>query len=920
MPSVAEQYQEQEPAVVPKNKEKTAISTEGMTPMMAQFATIKAEYQDCLLFYRMGDFYELFFEDAELASKALGIQLTKRGKHLGEDIPMCGVPVHSADDYLQRLIRKGFRVAVCEQTEDPAEAKKRGAKSVVRREVIRVVTPGTLTEDSLLNSGQNNFLTAVFRNPISSKKADVHYSLASIDISTGEFLISEVPETDLPGEMVRMSPSEVLVADNLLREEVMVVLAESMTLTPLPGAYFDSKAGQRDLKALLKVSVLDGIQDFSRGELAAIGGLLKYIELTQLGKQPVIRMPKRLGNNAVLVIDAATRVNLELVKSMQGERKGSLLDSIDRTVTGAGTRELANRIASPLADSNRILERQDVVGCLLKQSGLRSELRRSLKKAPDVARAFSRLVLGRGGPRDMGALRDGMLLGSELCRLIGDGSGLSGVPLLLGEIVERLKRSNCSLADLLRLALDDELPLLKRDGGFIRKEYRADLDEARMLRDESRQVLAALQTKYIEATGIKSLKVKHNNVLGYFVDVSANNGKALMEAPHHETFIHRQTLANAIRFTTTELNEIQTQILSAAERALSIEQEVFDELLADIVQNEDILTGLSEALAELDVYCSLAELADEQGYVRPVVDDSLDFEITGGRHPVVDFVLQQNKEAPFIENDCVLRREGCDEDHIGSLWILTGPNMAGKSTFLRQNALITILAQAGSFVPAQSAHIGAVDRLFSRVGASDDLARGRSTFMVEMVETAAILNQATERSFVILDEIGRGTATFDGLSIAWATVEYLHEVLKCRSLFATHYHELTALSEKLDEVVNMTIQVKEWQDDIVFLHKVIHGSADRSYGVQVAKLAGLPETVIGRAGEVLELLENGKSNIKGADLIEELPLFAAASPKDAPGFAEEPSAVTLKLDEINPDELTPKAALDLLYELKGLNS
>lgn len=920
MSNVAEQYQEHDQSGVSGEKEKPAPATKGMTPMMAQFASIKAEYQDSLLFYRMGDFYELFFEDAELASKALGIQLTKRGKHLGEDIPMCGVPVHSADDYLQRLIRKGFRVAVCEQTEDPAEAKKRGAKSVVRREVIRVVTPGTLTEDSLLNSGQNNFLTAVFRNPSSKGRGDFLYSLASIDISTGEFLISEVSETDLPGEMVRMSPSEVLVADNLLREEVMIVLAESMTLTPLPGTYFDSKAGQRDLKALLKVSVLEGIQDFSRGELAAIGGLLKYIELTQIGKQPAIRLPRRQGNTSVLVIDAATRVNLELVKSMQGERKGSLLDAIDRTVTGAGTRELANRIASPLAEAQEIQERQDVVACLLKQNSLRSELRRSLKKAPDVARAFSRLALGRGGPRDMGALRDGMQLAGELHRLIEDQAGLAGTPGILAGILERLKRTSCSLADLLQLALDDELPLLKRDGGFVRKEYRHDLDEVRVLRDQSRQVLAALQAKYIEQTGIKSLKVKHNNVLGYFVDVTAGNGKALMEAPHHETFIHRQTLANAIRFTTTELNDIQTQILSAAERALSIEQDVFEELLSEIVQHEEILTGLSEALAELDVYCSLAELADEQGYVRPVVDDSFDFEITGGRHPVVDLVLQQSKEAPFIENDCVLRRDGLNEDHIGSLWILTGPNMAGKSTFLRQNALITILAQAGSYVPAQSAHIGLVDRLFSRVGASDDLARGRSTFMVEMVETAAILNQATERSFVILDEIGRGTATFDGLSIAWATVEYLHEVLKCRSLFATHYHELTALSEKLEEVVNMTIQVKEWQDDIVFLHKVIHGSADRSYGVQVAKLAGLPASVIGRAGEVLELLENGASNVKGADLIEELPLFAAASPKDAPGFAEEASAVTMLLNDINPDELTPKAALDLVYELKGLNS
>ncbi|MGH1350692.1 MAG: DNA mismatch repair protein MutS [Methyloligellaceae bacterium] len=909
-------------AVRKKQSQETSDNTQAhkaMTPMMVQYTTIKASHSDCLLFYRMGDFYELFFEDAELAAQALGIQLTKRGKHQGADIPMCGVPVHSADEYLHQLIRKGFRVAVCEQTEDPAEAKKRGAKSVVNRDVVRIVTPGTLTEDNLLSVGQNNFLTAIFKNP----KGDL-FSFASIDISTGEFLISEVSITDLPGEVVRLSPSEVLVSDGIIRDEEMILLAETTTLTPLPNAYYDSQAGIRDLKTLLNVSVLDGVGTFSRGEMAAVGALLKYIELTQLGKQPAIRMPKRQGNNSVLVIDAATRVNLELVKSMQGERKGSLLDAVDRTVTGAGARELATRLASPLGECARISERQDVVACFLKQGGLRSQLRKTLRKATDPARAFSRLALGRGGPRDMGALRDSLKLASELYEMMVSAKSLAGEPVLLSHILSSLKGANCALAEHLDKALGEDLPFLKRDGGFVRTGYREDLDEVRKLRDESRQVLAALQARYVEETQVKSLKIRHNNVLGYFVDVTASHGKTLMEGALSEVFIHRQTLANAVRFTTVELNDIQTKIHSAAERSLAIEQEVFDVLQAEIIANEEMLIALADGLAQLDVYLALAELAEEQNYVRPTVDESFCFEITGGRHPVVDIALKAQGQGPFIENDCILTSDKQQDTEIGKLWILTGPNMAGKSTFLRQNALITILAQMGSFVPAQSAHIGLVDRLFSRVGASDDLARGRSTFMVEMVETAAILNQATERSFVILDEIGRGTATFDGLSIAWATVEYLHEQIKSRSLFATHYHELTALSEKLGEVINMTIQVKEWKDDIVFLHKVIPGAADRSYGVQVAKLAGLPAPVIGRASEVLDILENSDAKTGGQDLIEELPLFAASRPKvsegGAEGFAEEDSAVRLLLDQTNPDELTPKSALDLVYQLKSLNS
>ncbi len=933
---------------------------------MAQFLEIKTANPDCILWYRMGDFYELFFEDAVIAAEALGIVLTKRGKHLGEDIPMCGVPVVRADEYLQRLIRQGFRVAVCEQLEDPAEARKRGSKAVVHRDVVRLVTPGTVTEESLLDAKARNYLTAVFRLPgagagsaAASSAAGARdarstppappaatFALASVDISTGEFEIAVAASPDLPGELVRLAPQEILVSDTA-REQAdlaQALDAANTAVTPVATAYFDSLAGERLLKERLAVAELGGFGEFTRAELAAVGAVLRYIDLTQIGAKPALRPPRRSGPTSALVIDAASRMSLELLRATNGARDGSLLAAIDRTVTGPGARELAARLASPLQDIRAINARLDAVAFLLDDATLREDVRLALKATPDIARALSRIALGRGAPRDLGLVRDGLATASHLAGLLSRAAGAMGLPELLSEVMQRIAGVEPSLAEQLTAALVDEPGHQKRDGGFVRPGFRADLDDAQRLRDDSRRVMATLEAGYIETTGIKTLKVRHNNILGFFIETTAINARPLLAPPLSDTFRHRQTMANAVRFTTTELQETEGRIASAAERALAVELEVFTALETAVVTHQQALGALSSALAEIDCLAGLAELAEREGYVRPELETSTVFEIRDGRHPVVEQALKAQKSGPFVENDCILghtddtgptnadaagRPPGFDEAAEGRIWLVTGPNMAGKSTFLRQNALIVVLAQMGSFVPARRARIGLVDRLFSRVGASDDLARGRSTFMVEMVETAGILNQATEKSIVILDEIGRGTATFDGLSIAWATVEHLHEVNRCRALFATHYHELTALAGRLPDVANATIDVKEWQDEIVFLHKVKKGAADRSYGIQVAKLAGLPRAVIDRAAEVLAVLE--KSDAKSpnginpapassASSLDELPLFAAVRPKSLTPANREPSELDKALADLDPDDLTPKAALDALYRLKLLQS
>jgi DNA mismatch repair protein MutS len=889
-----------------------------VTPMMEQYIEIKAANPDCLLFYRMGDFYEMFFDDAETASRALGIVLTKRGKHLGRDIPMCGVPIERADEYLHRLIALGHRVAVCEQLEDPAEARKRGAKSVVRRDVVRLVTPGTLTEDSLLDARSNNYLLALARVRASSD--DDRFGIAWIDISTGEFGVAECDRATLAAEIARIEPGEIIVSDAFYSDpEFSPYLRTLPAVTPLTRDVFDGATAERRLASFFAVATTASFGSFSRVELVAAAAAITYVERTQIGKRPPLSPPAREAAGATLAIDQATRSNLELIRTLGGERRGSLLAAVDRTVTAAGSRALAQQLAAPLTDPAEIGHRLDAVAAFVGDAAARTDLREQMKTAPDMARALSRIVVGRSGPRDLAAIRDGIFASAQIAAVL---LAPADVPRNVARAVAALRRPDGALAAELNRALADELPAFRRDGGFVRGSYEPALDEARALRDESRRVIAALQVRYAETTGIRSLKIRHNNVLGYFVDVAAQHGEKLTTAPLNATFIHRQTLAGQVRFTTTELGELEAKIANAAERALALELEIFDRLAAAVTATGAAIRAAADALAVLDVAAALAHLAVERDYVRPEVDAGLAFAISGGRHAVVEQALA-NDGGPFVANDCDLSPPAPPaapaDEKAGRIWLMTGPNMAGKSTFLRQNALIAVLAQMGSFVPARAAHIGVVDRLFSRVGAADDLARGRSTFMVEMVETAAILNQAGERALVILDEIGRGTATFDGLSIAWATIEHLHEKNRCRALFATHFHEMTALAAKLTRLHNATMRVKEWQGEVVFLHEVVAGAADRSYGIQVAKLAGLPSSVIERAKLVLAQLEAEDRISPARKLIDDLPLFTATRRGEAAAPAADAGLTALveALTALHPDEMSPREALEALYALKA---
>jgi len=885
------------PASSPTPDTQAAAPPSEATPVIAQYLALKREHPEALLFYRMGDFYELFFEDAGRAAAALDIQLTKRGKHAGEDIPMCGVPVHAAEAYLARLIRQGFRVAVCEQMEDPAEAKKRGSKSPVKRAVVRIVTPGTLTEENLLDARRNNYLAAL-------AEASASLAIAWLDLSTGDFAVEEVPASGLAAALARIGPGELILPERLLaRPALAEMLSQQKAITPLGNSRFDSDNGRRRLESLYGVRELAGFGNFARAELAACGALVDYVALTQQGRLPSLPPPRQLKPGDRMEIDAATRRNLELTESLGGERAGSLLAAIDRTRTGAGARLLAEQLAAPLTDPAQIDERLDAVAFFAVAERLREAVRERLGHCADMARAMTRLELGRGGPRDLAALRDTLGETAQLRRLLDD-AGFGAPPARIVAIAGDLG-DHAALTAHLERALAADLPLLARDGGFIAKAYSPELDQLRDLRDESRRLIAELQARYAAETGIANLKIRHNNVLGYHIEVTPAHA-----AKMGSSFIHRQTMASSMRYSSVELGALESKIASAADRALALELKLFEALLAEVRAEGIAIARAAAALATLDVAAALAELAVAERYCRPEIDAGLGFAIRQGRHPVVEAALKRAQGQAFIANDCDLK-DG------SRLWLLTGPNMAGKSTFLRQNALIAVMAQMGSFVPAEAARLGVVDRLFSRVGAADDLARGRSTFMVEMVETAAILNQATPRSLVILDEIGRGTATFDGLSIAWAAIEHLHDANCCRALFATHYHELTALAAKLNQLACHTMRVKEWQGDVVFLHEVAAGAADRSYGIHVAKLAGLPAAVIARAEEVLETLEKGEQGSALTRLAEDLPLFAATR---APPEPKPPRALDALLDKLDPDALSPKEALEMLYKIKELAS
>jgi len=877
------------------------------TPVMAQFFAAKNAQPDALLFFRMGDFYELFFDDAVKAAELLGVALTRRGKHAGGDIPMAGVPVHAAEAYMAKLVRQGIKVAVCEQMEDPAEARKRGYKAVVRREVVRVVTPGTITEENWLDAWGSNRLAAV---AVRQGQA----ALASVELSTGDVECLVTSREDLASALAALRPSETLAADRLFADELVAAALKVAggTVQPMAAALAEPSAAEARVRRLYGVDTLDGFGDFAPCEIAALGLIAAYLETTQPGKVPALKPPRRGADAEFMAIDPATRASLEIERAQSGGREGSLLACIDRTITSGGARELAARLSRPLLDVDAIDRRLDAVAWLLERRTLRRDVRERLKGSGDMARSLSRLALGRGGPRDLGAVRAALRTGIQLCDLFrASRDPLDGPPLALGEALVALTPSDglaALLADL-EAGLGEELPQNARDGGYVAAGFRPELDEARALRDDSRRVVAGMEAD-LQARSGAPLKVRHNAVLGYFLETTARHAEALMKPPLNATFIHRQTLANQVRFTTVELADLDARIAQAGERALAIEAETFETFRARAADLAPAIQAAAEALAAIDCAAALAEWAEEHNAVRPAVDRSTLFRVEGGRHPVVEAAVRREGEA-YTPNDCALDASG---ERCARLAIVTGPNMAGKSTFLRQNALLAVLAQAGCFVPARSMTLGVVDRLFSRVGAGDDLARGRSTFMMEMVETAAILTQATERSLVVLDEIGRGTATYDGLAIAWACAEALHETNRARTLFATHYHELARLEDRLAHVCNLSMRAREWNGDLVFLHEAAPGAADRSYGVQVARLAGVPAPVVARAREVLERLESEKA---APARLEDLPLFAAA---EAAAVFEpaQPSAADKALAEIDPDGMSPREALEALYRLKGL--
>ena len=872
-----------------------------VTPFMAQYLAAKAEHPDALLFFRMGDFYELFFEDAEKASVAVGITLTKRGQHGGEPIPMAGVPWHQAEKYLSKLVRAGHKVAVCEQLEDPAEAKKRGGKSIVQRGVVRVVTPGTLTEEGLLDARAANRLAAI---AFTSEGA----AIAWADVSTGAFETRAVKHNEAEEEIAALSPAELLVTDTDAQHVNEAARITGAALTIRPAVKADSKAAARRIKTAFEVAALDAFGDFNTAELSAMGLLLDYIELTQAGAAPRLMPPRRNAERAFMAIDAATRAALEIERSVRGGREGSLLACVDRTVTSAGGRMLAERISRPLTDVPAINARLDAVQFFLEARDRREGVREELRAAGDLARALTRLALGRGGPRDLANLRDGLTAGDRAAaRCLGLSTAApQEISRACGALSLSVHAESAALAQTLTRALAPDLPLLARDGGFIAAGYDATLDDTRALRDDSRKVIAALQASYAEETGIAGLKLKHNNVLGYHIDATTKQAEALMAPPLNARFIHRQTNAGSIRFTTTELAELDAKISRAGEATLARELQLFKEFAARAAAIEAPIRAAAEALASLDVAAGLAEWAEETQATRPEIDETTALLAEGARHPVVEEGVRREGQG-FTPNDARLDAEGKSGPR---LMVVTGPNMAGKSTYLRQIALLAVLAQAGAYVPARKLRLGVVDRVFARVGASDDLARGRSTFMTEMVETAAILNQAGSRALVVLDEIGRGTATFDGLAIAWAVAEHLHEANKCRAVFATHYHELTRLADKLDAGANAHLRAKEWKGDLVFLHEVAPGAADRSYGIQVARLAGLPKSAVERAKAVLQRLETSGGSTR-MEIADELPLFAQVMEEHAP------SALEATLADINPDHLSPKEALELLYKLKA---
>lgn len=897
-----------------------AKTKDDVTPSTKQYLEIKNEYKDYLLFYRVGDFYELFFDDAHKASKALDIVLTHRGTYMGEPIPMCGVPFHAYESYLAKLIGQGFKVAICDQTETPEEAKQRGGtKALVRREVVRLVTSGTLTEDNMLDARKNNYLLCCVMH-------EKNFGFSWLDMSTGDFYTKSVPfAIDKKAEVLQaflsyIEAGEIIVSDNLLQHtnlfDVLKYYQEKLTV--LPQARFNVINTQNMIEKFFKIQTIEAFGCFSKQEIIASGIILDYIETTQKGKLPQLKKPICQTQSQFLEIDASTRQSLELTNSQTygNNKKATLLNTINRTITAVGSRLLSNRLLSPSIDIATINNRLNMIDFFIQNSDIRNNLRILLKEVSDLEKTITRMSLNRCPPKEMFELGTTLSYLPKIKNLIYN---ISKDNIVLNKIPQEIDNYLSSIADFSVLVTEiaealqdyDKLPNKLGISEFIRDGYNANLDHLRNIRENQKKSIEALEQKYIQETNISNLKIRYTSVLGYFIEVPTKMAADMIQLPQ---FIHRQSVLSGARFTTVELNEMEQELNTADDKAIALEVNLYNNLIDKILCATSDIYDVASVIAELDIASSLADLAIEKKYCRPIVDNSLDFTIKDGRHPVVERSIEKSFVGTFVSNDCDLGNNG------NKIWLLTGPNMAGKSTFLRQNAIIVIMAQLGSYVPCSYAKIGIVDKIFSRVGASDDLSRGRSTFMVEMVETATILNQATERSFVILDEIGRGTATYDGLSIAWSVVEHLHEINKCRALFATHYHELTVLSNKLKHLSLHCMKIKEFNGNVVFLHQVVNGAADRSYGIHVAKLAGLPKIVISRSEQILQSLEQNPSKVSITNIENDLPLFSVLKEKiekQEEDLNKTNPALKL-LKETDPDILTPREALDKIYELKKL--
>ena len=863
------------------------------TPMMEQYLTIKNKHKDALLFYRMGDFYELFFEDAIAASKALDITLTKRGKTNGMDIPMCGVPFHSADNYLPKLIKKGFNVAVCEQTETIEEAKSNLKKGPLKREVVRIISPGTLTEDNLLDRNANNFLGAI---------SDVNgsISISWVDVSTGCFKSRNLQKENnqkqlLTNLLLRMNFSEILVSDamelNIISEEWHSIIKKQSS------SLFHYSSCLQQICSYFSIMSLEGIGKFSDGEVIASGVLLSYLKLTQCGKLPILSMIKNESENNFLEIDYFTQKSLEILSNLSGETKGSLITSLDETKTAGGARLLKQRITEPFYKVVEIEKRYNLINWFLSNDIDIFKLQNNLENIPDIERSLSRISLLRGSPKDLSVLCNGLLNVKQIYEIIILFKDRLNQAPLLNNILNQIS-VDYSLFEDIKNSLKKDLPLSTKEGGFIRDGYDDNLDKLRNLRNNELEEITKLQNKYSDLTNVNSLKIKYNRMLGYHIEVRAVHDKALRDK---DIFIHRQTTAQTSRFTTIELNEAENQLINSYDKSISIEMDIFKNFTNQIINEGKKILDIASAISELDIGIMVVKQSKDRDYVCPKILENKTLEIIEGRHPVVETQMKLSENS-FISNDCILNKDDF-------LWLITGPNMAGKSTYLRQNALIVIMAQAGLFVPAKEANIGVFDKIFSRVGASDDLAKGQSTFMIEMIETSLILNTASEKSLVILDEIGRGTATFDGLAIAWSVLDYLHNKIKPRTLFATHYHELTSLKEDLNHLSCHKMSIKEWNNSIIFMHKIIEGEADKSYGIHVAQLAGLPFEVIKKATQLLSKLENNKDNsyLKKSDNLD----GNYSNINESQSFFKE-------FDNINVDNISPREALDILYKLKLL--